>query len=689
MSTRQYWFVLLFFILKSDFVFAQSVGIGTTTPSSAAALDITSNNKGILIPRLTQSQRNAIIPPVTGLLVYQVDADSSFFWYNGIAWIKLLGSGSGWALTGNANTTNINFIGTTDNRNLLFKRNNIKSGWIDSTNTSFGVAALLSSTSSTHNTAMGGYTLYANTVGNANSAFGYGSLSSNISGIRNTGVGVNTLYLNTSGSDNTAIGTLSMSGNLTGMLNTAIGVQSLFSNSTGAGNTATGYNSLYTNSTGTLNTANGFYSLVSNTTGSNNTATGADALNANTTGSFNTAIGNGALNSNTDGFSNTAVGNQALYANVSGIFNTATGNTSLYANQSGSFNTGNGYASLMANTTGIANTANGFSSLANNTTGNYNVAIGTDVLVSNLSGKNNTAIGYRSLATNTLGSGSAAVGDSALHGNTFGVQNTAVGKKAGIANTTGSSNTAIGFNSNFGSGNLTNATAVGANALVNTSNSLVLGNNVNVGIGTSAPQQKLEVIGSIKTNGFIMPPGAGEGKVLTSDAIGNAEWVEKVIFKVSGFLYDFTVAPGPFMGTHRDLYDWANIDISVGPVLFNNSNGHIIVPPGVYRVEARVNVKFDTPDESETHALEIWQSGFKKAEAHTHLHHDHVYGSFQHVFNTVSISTIIQVTDSIDDEIGLRYWNHSTNTTAHFINDNNSTPGMERQFCEFSIQRIN
>ena len=59
------------------------VGIGTTTPSANSALDISSTNSGILIPRLTTAQRNAIVPFSSdkGLLVYDTDIEN-FFFYN-------------------------------------------------------------------------------------------------------------------------------------------------------------------------------------------------------------------------------------------------------------------------------------------------------------------------------------------------------------------------------------------------------------------------------------------------------------------------------------------------------------------------------------------------------------------------------------------------------------------------------
>jgi len=51
-------------------------------------------------------------------------------------------------------------------------------------------------------------------------------------------------------------------------------------------------------------------------------------------------------------------------------------------------------------------------------------------------------------------------------------------------------------------------------------------NEGNVGIGTTNPTQKLQVIGNIMTSGFIMTGGAAAGKVLTSDASGQAAWTD-------------------------------------------------------------------------------------------------------------------------------------------------------------------
>jgi hypothetical protein len=55
-------------------------------------------------------------------------------------------------------------------------------------------------------------------------------------------------------------------------------------------------------------------------------------------------------------------------------------------------------------------------------------------------------------------------------------------------------------------------------------NSFFVNGAGSIGIGTPSPSEKLEVIGSIKASGFVLSTGAGAGKVLTSDAGGNATW---------------------------------------------------------------------------------------------------------------------------------------------------------------------
>jgi hypothetical protein len=96
----------LYFILSFTFLmgtginlFSQvSVNNDGSAPHSSAMVDIQSTGSGLLIPRMSQAQRNGIITPATGLMVYQTDGTAGFYYYNGTAWTTLSaggGSGSG------------------------------------------------------------------------------------------------------------------------------------------------------------------------------------------------------------------------------------------------------------------------------------------------------------------------------------------------------------------------------------------------------------------------------------------------------------------------------------------------------------------------------------------------------------------------------------------------------------------
>src|SRR5690348_16682430 len=66
-----------------------SAGIGTTTPDASSKLEIKSTAKGLLIPRMTQTQRNAIATPAEGLTVYQTSPNPGYYFYDGANWSNL------------------------------------------------------------------------------------------------------------------------------------------------------------------------------------------------------------------------------------------------------------------------------------------------------------------------------------------------------------------------------------------------------------------------------------------------------------------------------------------------------------------------------------------------------------------------------------------------------------------------
>jgi len=110
------------------------VGIGTTTPSGA--LDIDSNNNGLLIPRVSLNATNipTVITPTTSELVYNTNTSAvgpnqvtpGFYFWDGTNWIRLNPSNNYWSLTGNSGTTaGTNYIGTNDPVDFRIKTNSI------------------------------------------------------------------------------------------------------------------------------------------------------------------------------------------------------------------------------------------------------------------------------------------------------------------------------------------------------------------------------------------------------------------------------------------------------------------------------------------------------------------------------------------------------------------------------------
>ncbi len=179
-------------------------------------------------------------------------------------------------------------------------------------------------------------------------------------------------------------------------------------------------------------------------------------------------------------------------------------------------NTANGSMALSSNTTGELNTAIGALALMRNTTGTYNTAIGAWALALDSTGINNTAIGAYALVQNTTGINNTAIGALALVQNTTGSVNTAIGHSALMQNTTGTYNTAIGIGADVASGALFNATAIGSGAVVDSSNTIQLGNTAVTNVKTS---------GTITAGDVTYPNTDGTtGKVLTANGSGTPTW---------------------------------------------------------------------------------------------------------------------------------------------------------------------
>jgi hypothetical protein len=244
----------------------QNMGIGTTQPDKSAVLDIKSEDKGLLIPRMRLEQRNLINNPANGLLIYQIGENEGFYYYNDNSWRPLStteaksvkSDPNDWSFTGNAAPANA-FIGTTNSTPLIFKVNNVIGGQLKSEITSFGLlAGYNNSVTGLNNTAIGSNALYTNSTGDFNLAIGSNALRVGTANY-NTAIGVNSLYSTTSGQYNMAIGATSMFKNVSGDRNLAFGISALYNSVSGSDNVAIGGNSLL-NTLGSANIAVGYNS---------------------------------------------------------------------------------------------------------------------------------------------------------------------------------------------------------------------------------------------------------------------------------------------------------------------------------------------------------------------------------------------------------------------------------------------
>lgn len=245
--------------------------------------------------------------------------------------------------------------------------------------------------------------------------------------------------------------------------------------------------------------------------------------------------------------------------------------------------------------------------------GNENVAIGSGVLVSNINGHSNTATGFASMKSNQSGSQNTALGFESLLMNSKGWFNTALGHQSMLNNVSGGGNTAVGFGSmlsnrsgynntllghiaDVGVDGLDNATAIGYKAVVNTSNTIQLGNGSVTTIYSGVGNNATLITGGLQVTGGV----PGIGKVLTSDAAGVASWQALPMGGGNGWLLGGnagTVDGTHFIGTtdyvpfnvrvgnqpsgriEADYSTgntfWGYVSGAVNTGLFNTGNGHL------------------------------------------------------------------------------------------------------------------
>jgi trimeric autotransporter adhesin len=224
--------------------------------------------------------------------------------------------------------------------------------------------------------------------------------------------------------------------------------------------------------------------------------------------------------------------------------------------------------SFFGNSTGVHNTGASNSFFGGhagelNTTGTANTFIGYQAGDGNSSGSNNSFLGFEAGGgTNSTASDNSFLGYQAGFFETTGTRNSFFGSQAGFSNTTGSLNTFIGYGANLNGAAISNATAIGGLAQVNQSNSLVLGSiagvnnaiaDTTVGIGTSSPLGKLQVVTSNDTD-----PGSifnWDSRHFVTGASGNAGGI--------GMSYDQNNKAGYIEALIPNL-SWANLILQSG-----------------------------------------------------------------------------------------------------------------------------
>jgi len=491
-------FVAVLFLMINSFSQGVSINTTNTLPDGSAILDISSDSLGVLIPRMTREQRNAITNPAAGLMVCQTDNIIGFYYFNGTNWVAIgkeaLGIND---LTDGKTTHSSIFLGVGSGNNE-----------VDTNKMNVGI---------------GDSVLFNNISGEKNTAYGYRSLRTNTSGESNTASGYQSSFFNTTGSSNTVFGFNANAFNQEGSNNTIVGCEAgraaAFHNKSGsvflgyrAGISDTTDNKLYIENSGSSSPLI-WGDFANDTVRINGTLDIADVYH------FPTVDGTDGQVLQSDGDGTLSWDNGGA-SEINDLSDGKTINSSIYLG-----------ATAAPNALGNANIGIGVDALHDSEWGYDNVAVGYYTLSEIENTGFNVAVGSYALS-NSLGSYNSAYGANAMRNHVNGSYNTAVGGVAGYSLINGDSNTFVGYlaggsyNAHNTTGNVCLGHMAGSGETTNHKLYIENTNSSSPLIWGDFANDTVRINGTFDIRGEYNFPDTigGEGQMLQSDGSGSLIW---------------------------------------------------------------------------------------------------------------------------------------------------------------------
>ena len=638
-------------------------------PDPSAILDLSSSDKGFLVPRVSTTERNAIATTQSGLLVYDIDTESFWYYNNMLAnWVEMSGGGDDgdWVVSGNNMYSSVSGnvgIGNPSPDSPLDILGNTWDNIVKISVDNFYNNALIFSSGAQWASISGSSTNRDDIVIEHESGeIGIGTTNPAAT------LDVNGSIRMTDGNQGTG--------------------KVLTSNANGVASWETP--TVYASDINGLNDGLAFSSTVylgdeagTFTTGNNNTGIGHQAGRAITTGFANTSIGKSANENNEIGFRNTAIGafagrgtfggpsvSDCIFIGVSaGSQNTSDNKLFIDVTDTSTPLIGGDFSTNQVDINGTIKISGGNPDIGKVLTSNANgvaswetptvYALDINGLSDGLAFSSTVYLGDEA-GTFTTGNNNTGIGHQASRAITTGFANTSIGKSANENNEIGFRNTAIGAfagRGTFGGPSVSDCIFIGVSAgSQNTSDNKLFIDVTSTStplIGGDFSTNQVDINGDIKISGG----NPGIGKVLTSDADGLASWVDIPAGVTQ--LNDLADAKSDFYNVFvgynsGENNDGGNNNASLGASsLFSNTSGIENTSLG------KASLYFNTIGSGN---VAVGRSALYKNE----LGYSNVALGIHSLYNNVDRSNLVAIGDSslFNNGSGATMTNHGSENTA-------------------------